>query len=96
MDDDRRAPHAGGHELATFTYGRKADSYISKAISLDGTIWKLVGGSVKHRRRGRIAGSSAEVGYLDAGLTSMGKEIQSEFVYTKFRTELWCTSPAAA
>ena len=36
-------------KLASFTYGRKADSYISKAISFDGTAWKLVGGSDQDR-----------------------------------------------
>ena len=36
-------------KLASFTYGRKADSYISKAISFDGIAWKLVGGSDQDR-----------------------------------------------
>ena len=75
-------------EVASFTYGRKADSYISKAISLDGTVWKLVGGSV---RVGDEAGSesAAEVG-ISHGLDRWAKEIRSEFVYTKYRSELVC------
>jgi len=75
-------------KLASFTYGRKADSYISKAISLDGTIWKLAGGSIKLSDEPG-SGSSAEVG-ISHGLDRWAKEIQSEFLYTKFRAELVC------
>ena len=66
----------------------EAASYISKAISLDGTIWKLAGGSIKLSDEAG-SGSSAEVG-ISHGLDRWAKEIQSEFVYTKFRAELVC------
>ena len=74
--------------LASFTYGRKADSYISKAVSFDGTAWKLVGGSIKIGDEAS-AGSSAEVG-ISLGLDRWAKEIQSEFIYTKFQVTLVC------
>jgi hypothetical protein len=75
-------------EVASFTYGRKADSYISKAISLDGDVWRLIGGSV---RVGDEASSesSTEVG-ISHGLDRWAKEVRSEFVYTKYRAELVC------
>ena len=37
LDDDRRAAYPADTEIATFTYGRKADSYIWKAFSVDGS-----------------------------------------------------------
>lgn len=79
-------------ELATFTYGRKAESYISKAFSLDGTVWVLKG-SV------RVANESGSIGSATISYSTpedrWAREIQTEFVYTKYRTELWCPSPAA-
>jgi len=79
-------------ELATFTYGRKADSYISKAFSLDGFIW-FMKGTV------RVANETGSSGSATIAFSTpddmWAREIQTEFVYTKYRTELWCSSPAA-
>ncbi len=79
-------------ELATFTYGRKADSYISKAFSLDGFIW-IAKGSVRVANESGSSGS-ATISYSTSA-DMWAREIQTEFVYTKYRTELWCSSPAA-
>jgi len=79
-------------ELATFTYGRKADSYISKAFSLDGFIW-FVKGSVRVANETGSSGSATIAFSTPADMWA--REIQTEFVYTKYRTELWCSSPAA-
>ena len=80
-------------ELATFTYGRKADSYISKAFSLDGFIWFFKGAVRLANESG--SSSSATISYPTTA-DMWAREIQTEFVYTKYRTELWCSSPAAA
>ena len=49
-------------ELASFTYGRKADSYISKAISLDGSCLESSKGSIKIGDEAGSAAHPAEVG----------------------------------
>ena len=79
-------------EIATFTYGRKADSYISKAFSVDGSAWVLKGSVRVANESG--SGSSATISYSTPA-DRWSREIQTEFVYTKYRTELWCSSPAA-
>ena len=79
-------------ELATFTYGRKADSYISKAFSLDGSTW-VIKGTVRIANESGSSGSATITYSTEAD--RWAREIQSEFVYTKYRTELWCSSPAA-
>ena len=79
-------------ELATFTYGRKADSYVSKAFSLDGVIWVMKGTVRVANESG--SSSSATISFSTPA-DMWAREIQTEFVYTKYRTELWCSSPAA-
>ena len=79
-------------ELATFTYGRKADSYISKAFSLDGVIWVMKGTVRVANESG--SSSSATISFSTPA-DMWAREIQTEFVYTKYRVELWCASPAA-
>jgi hypothetical protein len=79
-------------ELATFTYGRKADSYISKAFSLDGVIW-VTKGTVRVANESGSS-SSATISYPTSA-DMWAREMQTEFVYTKYRTELWCASPVA-
>jgi len=79
-------------EVATFTYGRKADSYIAKAFSLDGSFW-VVKGTVRVANE-TGSSSSATIAYSTTR-DRWAHEIQTEFVYTKYRTELWCASPAA-
>jgi hypothetical protein len=75
-------------DVASFTYGRKADSYVSKAISLDGTLWKLVGGSIRVGDDAN-SGSSTEAG-VSHGLDRWAREIQTEFVYTRYESTLVC------
>jgi hypothetical protein len=79
-------------ELATFTYGRKADSYISKAFSLDGVIW-VTKGTVRVANESGSS-SSATISFPTPA-DMWAREMQTEFVYTKYRTELWCASPVA-
>ena len=79
-------------EVATFTYGRKADSYIAKAFSLDGSFWVMKGSVRVANETG--SSSSATIAYSTTR-DRWAHEIQTEFVYTKYRTELWCASPAA-
>ncbi len=79
-------------EVATFTYGRKADSYIAKAFSLDGSFWVMKGTVRVANETGST--SSATIAY-STKRDRWAHEIQTEFVYTKYRTELWCASPAA-
>ena len=79
-------------EVATFTYGRKADSYIAKAFSLDGSFWVMKGTVRVANESG--SSSSATIAYSTTR-DRWAHEIQTEFVYTKYRTELWCASPAA-
>ena len=79
-------------EVATFTYGRKADSYIAKAFSLDGSFWVTKGTVRVANETG--SSSSATIAYSTTR-DRWAHEIQTEFVYTKYRTELWCASPAA-
>ncbi len=79
-------------EVASFTYGRKADSYIAKAFSLDGSFWVMKGTVRVANETG--SSSSATIAYSTTR-DRWAHEIQTEFVYTKYRTELWCASPAA-
>jgi hypothetical protein len=75
-----------------FSYGRRADSHISKAFSLDGSTWKL-------KASVRIGNDSGE---NEGGLITKvvpddnwGHLLESQFVYGRFAIELWCGSPFA-
>ena len=74
-------------EVASFTYGQRADSYVSKAFSLDGATW-LVKGMVKVGSEATSSGSS-EVSITTPN-DRWAREIQTEFVYTRYRVEMWC------
>lgn len=74
---------------AVFAYGERADSYISKAVSVDGSVWLLKGMAKLGKD---VTSSNSAVISVDVGYDRWAREIQTEFVYTKFRLELVCAS----
>jgi hypothetical protein len=84
--------HNASDVRSSFTYGRRADSTVSRAYSLDGSTWKLKGTVKIGNDKGESGG-----GFLDytQSADNWGHLLESQFVYTKVKHELTCASPFA-
>jgi hypothetical protein len=77
---------------STFSYGVRADSSIQRAVSADGTVWKI-GGSLKI---GNDNGESAGlVVTQNAPSDNWGHELLSQFRYGKVKITMACGSPGS-
>ena len=92
LDDDRGAAHSGGY--------RARDVHVrpeGRLVHRQGVLARreLLGDEGTVRVANETgSSSSATIGYSTTR-DRWAHEIQTEFVYTKYRTELWCASPAA-